>query len=95
LEAIMEAGGFIRESAGIYKVLIIRIKDGRRYRYKLNLKHAFKGKKDQPFFLEPFDIVYVPENKSATFNRWVNVFLPRAIFSSTLSYFIFRELLAN
>ncbi len=95
LEAIMEAGGFIKESAGIYKVLIIRLKNGRRYRYKLNLNHAFKGKKDQPFFLEPFDIVYVPENKPATLNRWINALLPRAIFSSTLSYIIFRELFAD
>jgi hypothetical protein len=41
--------------------VIVRQEKNRTVRYKRDLKKAMAGSNDQPFYLEPFDIVYVPE----------------------------------
>lgn len=61
LDAIMEAGGFDYTKANLRAVIVIRQEKDRTVRYKLNLKQALAGSPGKPFYLEPFDIVYVPE----------------------------------
>ena len=94
LEAVAQSGGFNVTTAKSSKVFVIRYKNGQRYRYQLNLKRALKGEED-PFFLKPFDIVYVPQNTSTVVNRWIDAMLPRAIFGSTLTYILSVELFRN
>ena len=60
LEAIMEAGGF-SSVANKKKVVVIRYEDEKRRAYHLNFDDALKGTSTPPFFLEPSDIVHVPE----------------------------------
>jgi len=61
LEAVMEAGGFDYTTANLRAVVIVRQEKDRTIKYKLNLKRALAGAEGQPFYLQPFDIVYVPE----------------------------------
>ena len=62
LEAIMQSGGFNMEYARMNRVLIIRLKKGRRQYFTVDLKAVLSAKKDaeKPFYLEPHDIVFVP-----------------------------------
>lgn len=60
LEAIMEAGGF-SPVANEDKVVVIRYEDDQRKAYQLDFGDALKGKPTPPFYLEPSDIIHVPE----------------------------------
>ena len=61
LEAVMEAGGFDYNTANLKNVKVIRNEKGSLKNYRLNLKAILDGKSDQPFYLKPGDIVFVPE----------------------------------
>ena len=56
----MEAGGF-SPVANKKRVVVIRYEDGSRRSYNLNFNDALKGMAAPPFYLEPSDIVHVPE----------------------------------
>jgi protein involved in polysaccharide export with SLBB domain len=57
----MEAGGFDYNTANLKDVQIHRTEEGRMKTIRLNLKKVMDGKEEQPFYLKPSDIVYVPE----------------------------------
>lgn len=63
LEAVMEAGGFDYTKANTQKVLVIRKGSGSaNYSYfTLNLKDVLSGKSTEAFYLQPGDMVHVPE----------------------------------
>jgi polysaccharide export outer membrane protein len=61
LEAVMEAGGFDYAKADLKDVSVIRRENNIMKNYKLNLKAMLNGRKSDPFYLKPDDIVYVPE----------------------------------
>jgi protein involved in polysaccharide export with SLBB domain len=61
LDAVMEAGGFDYTKANLKSVIIVRQEKDRTVRYKLDLKKTLSGSMGAPFYLQPFDIVYVPE----------------------------------
>jgi polysaccharide export outer membrane protein len=65
LDAIMEAGGFDPNRAKSSGVTVLRMENGQRKHYKLDLKKALRGDDPVPFYVKPFDIVHVPEK---TFN---------------------------
>jgi protein involved in polysaccharide export with SLBB domain len=60
----MEAGGFDNAKADMRAVVVIRREEGQTKNYTLNLKLVLEGKLSEPFYLKPFDIVYVPERFS-------------------------------
>lgn len=64
LEAIMEAGGFDYSRANLRNIHVIRRKSNSSESYVLNLKTVLKGEDQNNFFLQPNDIVYVPEKFS-------------------------------
>jgi polysaccharide export outer membrane protein len=64
LEAIMNAGGFDYAKANLRSVRVIRREKGVSESYTLNLKVVMQGKDNNPFFLKPDDIVFVPEKFS-------------------------------
>jgi polysaccharide export outer membrane protein len=66
LEGIMEAGGYDPNRAKLSEVTVLRVEDGRQRTYHLDLKQVLKGKNELPFYLQPFDIVHVP-NKTFNF----------------------------
>lgn len=64
LEAIMEAGGFDYSRANLRHVHVIRRENGTSQSYILDLKSVLDGDNKNDFFLQPDDIVYVPEKFS-------------------------------
>ena len=64
LGAVMEAGGFDFNTANPKDVVVIRREGNIMKNYKLNLKAVLQGKQSEPFFLKPYDIVYVPQRFS-------------------------------
>ena len=62
LEAVMEAGGFDYTKANPKNVVVIRREGNVMKNYKLNLKAVLQGRQNEPFYLKPDDIVYVPEH---------------------------------
>lgn len=61
LEAIMESGGPDYNRANLKSVKIIRTQDNRTKNYTINLKGLINGTSIDVFYLQPNDIVYVPE----------------------------------
>lgn len=61
LEAIMEAGGFDYSRANLRKIHVIRRDNDTSQSYVLNLNAVLKGEDKNDFFLQPNDIIYVPE----------------------------------
>ena len=61
LDAIMEAGGFDYTRANLKAVRVIRHEGDRTQNYTLNLKLVLEGKATKQFYLQPSDIVFVPE----------------------------------
>jgi protein involved in polysaccharide export with SLBB domain len=67
-EAIMESGGFVVNRAKIKEVRIIRNTDDRTETFILNLEPALRGVAITPFYLQPFDTVYVPQKSPSLFD---------------------------
>ncbi|MGA9451868.1 MAG: polysaccharide biosynthesis/export family protein, partial [Verrucomicrobiia bacterium] len=61
LDAIMEAGGVDYTKANLKAVRVLRHNGDRVENYTLNLKLILEGKDSKPFYLQPSDIVFVPE----------------------------------
>lgn len=60
LEAIMEAGGYMPQSANLKKITVIRYEGNQNHIYQLNLEPVLTGGPVPPFYLKPKDIVNVP-----------------------------------
>lgn len=61
LEAVMEAGGFTSSKADSKNVVVIRNESGKTKNYSIDLKQILEGRSNEPFYLKPNDIIYVPE----------------------------------
>ncbi|MDB6092980.1 MAG: polysaccharide export protein [Verrucomicrobia bacterium] len=64
LEAVMEAGGFNSTKADMRGVVIIRNEDGKTKNFTIDLKQVLDGQSNEPFYLKPSDIIFVPERFS-------------------------------
>ena len=60
IEAIMAAGGFDNTRAKLSDVSVLRLENGEEHAYHVNIKRVLEGKENTPFYLKPFDIIYVP-----------------------------------
>jgi len=76
-EAIMQAGGFNEPTADLENVIVVRQSDGKRCSYSLNLKKSIegKGKQVKAFYLEPRDIVLVPQTTIVNIDIWVKQYI--------------------
>jgi polysaccharide export outer membrane protein len=61
LEAVMESGGFTK-FANPKQVIVIRKAGGKQLRYVLNMKDTLSGMEDSPFYVRPFDVIYVKQS---------------------------------
>jgi polysaccharide biosynthesis/export protein len=64
LEAVMEAGGFDYGRANLRHVHVIRRENDSSQSYVLNLRSVLNGDEKNDFYLQPDDIIYVPEKFS-------------------------------
>ncbi|HEY1786653.1 MAG TPA: SLBB domain-containing protein [Verrucomicrobiae bacterium] len=60
LEAVMASGGFDNTRARLSNVTVLRIVDGKQEAYHINLNRILAGRDDTPFYLQSYDIIYVP-----------------------------------
>jgi protein involved in polysaccharide export with SLBB domain len=72
LNAIMEAGGFRLPTAEVGSVVILRRRDDTQEGYCVDLKPALKGGEIRPFYLEPEDVVYVPQTRITEIGQWID-----------------------
>ena len=79
LEAIEQAGGFLRPGADTRNVLVVRQKNGKQSGCVLNLQKAMEGQEEPLFFLQPRDVVYVPPTSITKVNDWVEQYINRMI----------------
>jgi len=61
LEAIMEAGGPDYNKANLKAVTVLRQEDGKVKSFIVDVKKIIDGKNTEPFYLKPYDTVYVKE----------------------------------
>lgn len=61
LEAVMEAGGFTK-FANPKQVIVVRNEGGKNQRYVLNMNDALNGMESRPFYVRPFDVLYVRQS---------------------------------
>lgn len=61
LEAVMESGGFTK-FANPKQVIVVRNEKGRNQRYVLNMNDALNGMDSRPFYVRPFDVLYVRQS---------------------------------
>jgi protein involved in polysaccharide export with SLBB domain len=78
-EAINEAGGFKPDTADTSKVMIIRTRNGQQYSAVVNFKEIMEGKKAEPIYLRPSDVVFVDCTTIAKANRWVDQHINKMI----------------
>lgn len=64
LDAVMEAGGPDYNTADLKRVRVVRNVDGVMQHYTVDLKSLLMGDETKSFYLQPDDIVYVPERFS-------------------------------
>ena len=86
LHAILRAGGFDMRSASVKNVVIIRHKDGLRYGGALDLSGALEGEEAKPFYLEPYDIVWVPRTTIFKVNQWIDQYINKIVPQTGFQY---------
>lgn len=86
LEAIMDAGGFDKQTAEMKNVIVVRNMDGRMVGRALDLREALNGAKTKPFYLKPRDIVYVPQTCIVNVDTWVQQHLWRLLPPVSVGY---------
>lgn len=79
LEAIMDAGGFKKETAEVQNVIVVRNVDGHMVGQALDFKEILAGGEAPQFYLQPRDIVYVPQTCIADVDQWMQQHLWRLL----------------
>ena len=75
LEAIIEAGGFKMDTAKLKSVVIIRQREGKLRGSLIDFSGTPNGEAGPPIYLQPRDIVYVPETAIVKVDRWVDQYI--------------------
>lgn len=60
-EAVMEAGGFTK-FANPKQVIVVRNQNGKQERYVLNMNDTLSGMGSSPFYVRPFDVIYIKQS---------------------------------
>lgn len=79
LEAIMQAGGPKKESGKMNSVVVIRQRDGKQYGTTLDLRDALQSADSDPFVLEPYDVVFVPQTNIDKVDQFVEQYVNRIV----------------
>jgi protein involved in polysaccharide export with SLBB domain len=79
LQAIVQAGGFVKESAKLSTVVVVRQQDGKQVGTSLDLSKPLEQLETEPFYLEPYDVVYVPRTAIDKVDQWVEQYVNKII----------------
>jgi polysaccharide export outer membrane protein len=94
LQAVMAVGGFDKRSAKTRTVVVLRQRGDRQFGRTIDLRAELENAETAPFYLEPFDIVYVPRTGIDRANQWVDQYVNNMIPDKVnfgLNYTFFRE----
>ena len=86
LEAILQSGGFDKFLAEPANVVVIRLHEGGRQAFLVDLEKAWRRESSDRFLLQPGDIVHVPQSKIAQLDQWVDQHINRLIPQVGLRY---------
>lgn len=75
LGAVMQAGGFLEDSARKSTVVVVRQREGKQYACTIDLRKALEHPETNSFLLEPYDVVYVPRTRIARVDQFVQQYL--------------------
>ena len=80
LGAIAEAGGFLEPNANKSMVVVVRDIEGHQYARSVNIKETINNPGAvATFYIEPYDIVYVPETTITKMNQFVAQYIDGVI----------------
>jgi polysaccharide export outer membrane protein len=79
LEAIMAAGGLNMETAGTSNIVVLRQRDGKYEGQALDLDEALAGKSAAAYYLQPRDIVFVPQSTIVKVDQWIDQYINSSI----------------
>lgn len=79
LEAIMQAGGPVKESAKLSTVVLVRVRGSERYARSVNVAKAISDPTSEPVYLEPYDVVFVPRTAIDQVNQFVDQYIDEII----------------
>jgi protein involved in polysaccharide export with SLBB domain len=79
MEAIVQVGGFIRQSARKSEVIVVRRIEGKQHAMTVDVKKALRESETDALYLQPFDIVFVPPTKIDKVGQWVDQHINRLI----------------
>lgn len=87
LEAILLAGGHIKTSASLHKVVVIRRVGDKCYWMTVNVNRMMKRPSaSPPIYLAPYDIILVPRTTIDQLDQWVEQYLTLLIPDTALFY---------
>lgn len=87
LGAVMEAGSFNQRAAQLANVIVIRQSATKPEAFKIDLRDALGGKLHQPFYLQPMDVVYVPQKKIVNMNHAIDLYINQMVPQFGFTYF--------
>lgn len=86
LEALMQAGGYLKESAKLKNVVVLRQREDQQFARTVDVRAMMQHPESDAFYLEPFDVVYVPptniDQVDQFVDQYVNKIIPRNVHSS-------------
>lgn len=84
LDAIMQAGGPIKQSAKMSTVVLVRMHDGQHHARSVNVAKTLSEPQSEPVYLEPYDVVFVPRTAIDQVNQFVDQYIdeiiPRSVY---------------
>ena len=92
LDAIAAVGGFDEATAEVRSVIIIRKEQGRYRGFTLDFSPILHGRSDQTFYLQPYDIVYVPRTFIVKVDQWVEQHIVKLIPALGIRYDISEKM---
>jgi polysaccharide biosynthesis/export protein len=90
LEAIMQAGGFVKETARKRHVVLLREREGGRFGRTYNMREVLQSSESDPVYLEPYDVIFVPRSHIDQFNQWTDQYINNMI-PEKLNYTFYHE----
>lgn len=79
LQAIMQAGGFLKESARMSTVVVVRQDENEQHAMTIDLAKALESADSEPFYLQPNDMVFVPRTAIDRVDQWVEQYVNKIV----------------
>lgn len=79
LDAVMMAGGPLKESAKMRTVVLVRNIGGKQIAQSINLKRGLQRPDSEPVYLAPCDILFVPRSTIDRVDQWVDQYVNKII----------------